>query len=52
MSPASHIVALLALTTGIGYVMILAGTSKNALEWRRRRRICPSCGRDVRACGC
>jgi hypothetical protein len=52
MSFNSHVVALLALTTGIGYVMALAGTSKNALEWRRRRRICPSCGRDTSACGC
>jgi NADH pyrophosphatase NudC (nudix superfamily) len=27
---------------------------KSALEWRRRRRICPSCGHELRggACGC
>jgi hypothetical protein len=27
--------------------MAKAGLGKNALEGRRRRRICPSCGREV-----
>jgi hypothetical protein len=26
---------------------VKAGLSKNALELRRRRRICPSCGREI-----
>ena len=49
-----HIFTLLALTTGIGYVMVYAGLGKNALETRRRRRTCPSCGRriEARICGC
>jgi hypothetical protein len=34
-------------TTGIGYLMVRAGLSKHALEHRRRRRICPSCGRVI-----
>ncbi len=42
----------LVLVMGIGYAMAFAGVSKNALEWKRRRRICPSCGRDGASCGC
>jgi len=50
----THTVALLGLTTGVGYLMLVAGLGKNALEMRRRRRICPSCGRRIEtgACGC
>jgi hypothetical protein len=44
--------AAIAATAGIGWMMIVAGVGKSALEWRRRRRICPSCGRDTRACAC
>jgi NADH pyrophosphatase NudC (nudix superfamily) len=47
--------ALFAIVTfGAGYLMVFAGVHKSALEWRRRRRICPSCGRliQARACGC
>ena len=41
-------------STGVAVLMLLAGVEKHALEWRRRRRICPSCGRrlDGWACGC
>jgi hypothetical protein len=45
-------IASLVLTTGIGFVMVLAGLQKNALERRGRRKFCPACGRDLRACGC
>jgi ribosomal protein L37AE/L43A len=41
-----------AVTWGVGYVMVLAGLHKSALEWRRRRRTCPSCGRAIRARVC
>jgi hypothetical protein len=46
------IIALLA-TTGVGVWMAIAGVQKNALEWKRRRRTCPACGRDIsgRTCG-
>ncbi len=47
--------ALLAiLTCGVGYAMTIAGVQKSALEWKRRRRICPSCGRHIQArvCDC
>lgn len=42
----------LAVTAAIGYVMVAAGLGKNALELRRRRRVCPACGRDAAACRC
>ena len=44
--------AFLVLTTAIGFTMLFAGLRKNALEWRRRQRLCPSCGRLSRDCGC
>jgi NADH pyrophosphatase NudC (nudix superfamily) len=33
------------LTTGVGYLMVVAGLHKSLLEWRRSSRMCPSCGR-------
>lgn len=47
-----HIVMLAILTIGIGWMMMLAGLQKSALEWRRQRRICPSCGREIQARVC
>jgi hypothetical protein len=47
-----HIALLAVLTMGIGYVMALAGVHKSALEWRKRDRICPSCGRAIHAGVC
>ena len=41
----------LAITTGVGYLMVLAGVRKSALEWRRRRRL-PSCGREIHGRAC
>jgi len=40
------------LTCGAGYLMIVAGLSKRALELKRRHRICPSCGREIQARVC
>ena len=41
-------VALVAITTlGAGWLMMAAGVEKNALERKRRRRLCPSCGRQI-----
>jgi hypothetical protein len=42
------------VTMGVGYVMAVAGIHKNALEWRRRARTCPSCGHAIsqRVCKC
>ncbi len=48
-----HVAALIS-TAAAGLLMALAGVTKNGLEWRHRRRVCPSCGRVVRddACAC
>ena len=48
-----QILAMLVGTTGVGFLMMMAGVQKSALEWRRRRRSCPSCGRVIegRVCG-
>jgi hypothetical protein len=46
-----HTATLLVLIMGVGYVMAYAGISKNALEWKRRRRVCPTCGRHDGGCG-
>jgi hypothetical protein len=41
------------LTIGVGYLMTQAGLQKSALELRRRRKVCPSCGRErVHDCAC
>ncbi len=49
-----HAALLFFLTLAAGGWMLVAGVHKNALEWRRRKRACPACGRLVqgRACGC
>jgi hypothetical protein len=49
-----HIFGLAASITGVALLMSLAGLQKSALEWKRRRRICPSCGHELRgrACNC
>jgi hypothetical protein len=52
MTPQS--VLFLASAAGVGLLMVVAGVEKRALEWRRRRRICPRCGRLIpgRICCC
>ena len=47
-------VTLAIVTVGVGYLMTQAGLQKSALELKRRKRVCPSCGRarTARACGC
>ena len=49
-----HLAALLATCSGVGFLMAIAGVHKSALEWRQRRRTCPSCGRRLErgACAC
>jgi hypothetical protein len=48
-----HSMGLIVGTVGAGLLMALAGLEKRALEWKQRRRICPSCGRDLRSsCRC
>jgi NADH pyrophosphatase NudC (nudix superfamily) len=54
MTPDAHLTILLVSTAGVGVLMSLAGLQKSALEWKRRRRICPSCGHQLRGrhCSC
>lgn len=47
-----HIAMIAAATLAVGWLMALAGIQKSALELRRRRRVCPSCGRELRARVC
>lgn len=47
-----HIAMLVMLTVGIGWVMMKAGLQKSALEWRQKRRVCPSCGREMQTRVC
>ena len=49
----ANIAILAVLTPAVGYLMVLAGVHKSMLEWRHRRQLCPSCGRDLRSgCAC
>lgn len=54
MTPDPHLPILLVSTAGVGVLMSFAGLQKSALEWKRRRRICPSCGHELRRkhCAC
>jgi len=52
MAPDPHIAAMMVSTAAAGLLMALAGIGKNALEWRPRRRVCPSCGRQLRGNVC
>jgi len=54
MTSQAHLTILLVSTAGVGVLMSFAGLQKSALEWKRRRRICPSCGHEVRRrhCAC
>jgi NADH pyrophosphatase NudC (nudix superfamily) len=49
-----HLAVLFISTAATGLLMALAGVGKRGLEWRQRRRICPSCGRELRGdfCAC
>jgi hypothetical protein len=47
-----HTASLAVMTLGVGALMTAAGLQKNALELRKRRRRCPSCGRQIDARVC
>jgi NADH pyrophosphatase NudC (nudix superfamily) len=51
---ASHpnIVLIAVLTSGVGYLMVVAGIHKSLLEWRKSGRFCPSCGRALQTRVC
>jgi hypothetical protein len=48
----THSLSLVLSVAGVGYLMVKAGLGKNALEPKQRRRICPSCGREIRGRRC
>jgi hypothetical protein len=52
MHLAPHIAIAAVSTLGAAWLMIKAGLQKSALERRRRRRVCPSCGREIQARVC
>jgi hypothetical protein len=47
-----HGITLAIATLGAGWLMALAGLQKSALEFRKRRRVCPSCGRHIQTRVC
>jgi hypothetical protein len=47
-----HVAIAAVATLGAGWLMVHAGLQKSALEHRRRRRVCPSCGREIQARVC
>jgi acyl-coenzyme A synthetase/AMP-(fatty) acid ligase len=47
-----HIAFAAMATLGAVWLMVKAGLQKSALEHRRRRRVCPSCGREIQARVC
>jgi hypothetical protein len=47
-----HMAILVLATLGAGWLMTMAGLHKSALELKKRRRICPSCGRRIEARTC
>jgi hypothetical protein len=54
MAIGPHLLLPGVVTVVVGWFMALAGIEKSALEWKRRRRTCPSCGREIQrgACKC
>ena len=46
-----HLALFTALVSGAAWLMLQAGLAKNALELKRRRHVCPSCGRHD-GCSC
>jgi hypothetical protein len=46
-------ITLSALAMAFVFTMAFAGAKKHALEFKRQKRVCPSCGRRIegRTCG-
>jgi hypothetical protein len=47
-----HVAIAAVSTLGAAWLMIAAGLQKSVLERRQRRRVCPSCGREIQARVC
>lgn len=41
------LVVAAAATSAAGWTMLYAGARKRMLDVRRRKRVCPSCGREI-----
>jgi hypothetical protein len=52
MTAQPHPMMLMIATMAAAWLMTQAGLAKKALEFRRTRRPCPSCGRQVHMCRC
>ena len=42
-----QVVLLATMMMAVGWTMCFAGVKKHMLELKRRRRVCPSCGRAI-----
>jgi hypothetical protein len=47
MNSDPHVALTVALAIGAAWTMCFSGVSKNLLELKRRKRICPVCGRSI-----
>ena len=47
-----QLVTVAALAMAIGWTMTFSALKKNVLELKGRRRICPSCGRQISGAVC
>ena len=47
-----QLVTLAALAMAIAWTMTFSGLAKNVLEPKRRKRVCPSCGRHISGAVC
>jgi len=52
MTFAPHLATLAIATLAVGWLMVMAGLEKSALELKKRRRVCPSCGRRIETTRC
>jgi formate dehydrogenase maturation protein FdhE len=51
MTTDPHLMISMTVAAAVAWLMMRAGLAKNALEERRDRRTCPSCGR-YDGCSC
>ena len=47
-----HVAIAAVSTLAAAWLMITAGLEKSALERRRQKRVCPSCGREIQTRVC
>jgi hypothetical protein len=52
MTPDPQLVTFIALAMATGYTMFFSGIKKHALELKQRKRVCPSCGREIQGPVC